>query len=316
MARAKPQSAAKQLFSILRHDHHSPNPAIWGVSKPSSAQGKLINKTAAAVLKSSYAQFLFLLSRAPNTTRLASGWRITDQNMCTGWDVEQISKRSSTRDAADIVHAAGVRRRAGRLIASTKNCGGRDSSGGVAIRRRRVVAQDSHRLGRLGHARDWRTADGLSRDGQVPPARSVVSTGFRPKGQGAGDSRAGPRRRGGNPLEHAIAYSEIRSPTLADARRGWSAHPSVVQSGTAALRTPGRPAGLGRCWSFSRPVSLAATASRAPSGCWRSPPPASGRHSAHWRGAPSPMLLRGDCRCKPAPAAKLSGSRSKHHFSF
>src|ERR1700743_1648315 len=54
-------------------------------SKPFFEQG-LINRR--AVLKSSYAQFLFLLSGADHDQM--DRMRIHLTNMCTGWDVEQI----------------------------------------------------------------------------------------------------------------------------------------------------------------------------------------------------------------------------------
>ncbi|BCI84914.1 hypothetical protein NIIDMKKI_01200 [Mycobacterium kansasii] len=54
-------------------------------SKPFFAQG-LLNRR--AVLKSSYAQFIFLLSGADHDQM--DRMRVHMTNMCTGWDVEQV----------------------------------------------------------------------------------------------------------------------------------------------------------------------------------------------------------------------------------
>jgi phosphoserine phosphatase len=85
-------------------------------SKPFFAQG-LINRR--AVLKSSYAQFLFLLSGADHDQM--DRMRIHLTNMCTGWDVEQI-KTIVNETLHDIVTPL-VFAEAADLIASHKLCG-------------------------------------------------------------------------------------------------------------------------------------------------------------------------------------------------
>src|ERR1700755_442884 len=85
-------------------------------SKPFFAQG-LINRR--AVLKSSYAQFIYLLSGADHDQM--DRMRTHLANMCTGWDVEQI-KSIVGETLHDIVTPL-VFAEAADLIASHKLCG-------------------------------------------------------------------------------------------------------------------------------------------------------------------------------------------------
>ena len=85
-------------------------------SKPFFAQG-LLNRR--AVLKSSYAQFIYLLSGADHDQMDRMREHMT--NMCTGWDVEQV-KSIVNETLHDIVTPL-VFAEAADLIAAHKLCG-------------------------------------------------------------------------------------------------------------------------------------------------------------------------------------------------
>ncbi|MFZ0226666.1 MAG: HAD-IB family hydrolase, partial [Mycobacterium sp.] len=202
-------------------------------SKPFFAQG-LINRR--AVLKSSYAQFLFLLSGADHDQM--DRMRIHLTNMCTGWDVEQI-KSIVNETLHDIVTPL-VFAEAADLIASHKLCG-RDVVV-VSASGEEVVAPIARALGAT-HAMATRMV--------VEEGKYTGEIGFYCYGEGKVQAIRELAAREGYLLEHCYAYSDSITdlPMLEVV-----GHPSVVNPDRALRREASA-----RGWqvlAFSRPVSL------------------------------------------------------------
>ncbi len=226
-------------------------------SKPFFAQG-LINRR--AVLKSSYAQFLFLLSGADHDQM--DRMRVHLTNMCTGWDVEQI-KSIVNETLHDIVTPL-VFAEAADLIASHKLCG-RDVVV-VSASGEELVAPIARALGAT-HAMATRMV--------VEDGKYTGEIGFYCYGEGKVQAIRELAAREGYPLEHCYAYSDsITDMPMLEV----VGHPERGQSRIAPCGAK-RPPATGRCW-HSPGRCRCATASRrrrAP----RSPrPPRSG--SARW----------------------------------
>ena len=189
-------------------------------SKPFFAQG-LINRR--AVLKSSYAQFLFLLSGADHDQM--DRMRIHLTNMCTGWDVEQI-KSIVNETLHDIVTPL-VFAEAADLIASHKLCG-RDVVV-VSASGEELVAPIARALGAT-HAMATRMV--------VEDGKYTGEIGFYCYGEGKVQAIRELAAREGYPLEHCYAYSDSITdlPMLEVV-----GHPSVVNPDRALRREAIRP---------------------------------------------------------------------------
>jgi HAD superfamily hydrolase (TIGR01490 family) len=202
-------------------------------SKPFFAQG-LINRR--AVLKSSYAQFLFLLSGADHDQM--DRMRIHLTNMCTGWDVEQV-KSIVNETLHDIVTPL-VFAEAADLIASHKLCG-RDVVV-VSASGEELVAPIARALGAT-HAMATRMV--------VEDGKYTGDIGFYCYGEGKVQAIRELAAREGYPLEHCYAYSDsITDMPMLEV----VGHPSVVNPDRALRREASA-----RNWpvlEFSRPVSL------------------------------------------------------------
>ena len=202
-------------------------------SKPFFAQG-LINRR--AVLKSSYAQFLFLLSGADHDQMDRMREHMT--NMCTGWDVEQV-KSIVNETLHDIVTPL-VFAEAADLIAAHKLCG-RDVVL-VSASGEEIVAPIARALGAT-HAMATRMV--------VEDGRYTGEIAFYCYGEGKVQAIRELASREGYPLDHCYAYSDSITdlPMLESV-----GHPSVVNPDRALRREA-----IEREWpvlSFSRPVSL------------------------------------------------------------
>lgn len=202
-------------------------------SKPFFAQG-LLNRR--AVLKSSYAQFIYLLSGADHDQMDRMRAHMT--NMCTGWDVEQV-KSIVNETLHDIVTPL-VFAEAADLIAAHKLCG-RDVVV-VSASGEEIVAPIARALGAT-HAMATRMV--------VEDGRYTGEIAFYCYGEGKVQAIRELAAREGYPLEHCYAYSDSITdlPMLESV-----GHPSVVNP-DRGLRTEA----LERGWpvmSFSRPVSL------------------------------------------------------------
>ena len=203
-------------------------------SKPFFAQG-LINRR--AVLKSSYAQFLFLISGADHDQM--DRMRIHLTNMCTGWDVEQI-KTIVNETLHDIVTPL-VFAEAADLIANHKLCG-RDVVV-VSASGEELVAPIARALGAT-HAMATRMV--------VEDGKYTGEVAFYCFGEGKVQAIRELAAREGYPLEHCYAYSDSITdlPMLEVV-----GHPSVVNPDRALRREAVGPR-LAGAWTFSRPVSL------------------------------------------------------------
>ena len=194
-------------------------------SKPFFAQG-LLNRR--AVLKSSYAQFIFLLSGADHDQMDRMRTHLT--NMCTGWDVEQV-KSIVNETLHDIVTPL-VFAEAADLIAGHKLCG-RDVVV-VSASGEEIVAPIARALGAT-HAMATRM---VVEDGKYTGEIGVLLLRRR---QGAGDPRVG-RARGLSAgtllrllrLDHRPADARGRRPS----KRGQPG-PRLAQGGDRAA--------VGRC---------------------------------------------------------------------
>jgi HAD superfamily hydrolase (TIGR01490 family) len=202
-------------------------------SKPFFAQG-LINRR--AVLKSSYAQFLYLLSGADHDQM--DRMRIHMTNMCGGWDVEQV-KSIVNETLHDIVTPL-VFAEAADLIASHKLCG-RDVVV-VSASGEELVAPIALALGAT-HAMATRMV--------VEDGRYTGEIAFYCYGEGKVQAIRELAAREGYPLEYCYAYSDsITDLPMLEA----VGHPSVVNPDRAL-----RKEAIARGWPvlvFSRPVSL------------------------------------------------------------
>lgn len=202
-------------------------------SKPFFDQG-LLNRR--AVLKSSYAQFLFLMPGADRDQidRLRS--HVTD--MCTGWDVEQIKTivKETLHDIVDPLIFA----EAAELIADHRLCG-RDVVV-VSASGEEIVAPIARALGAT-HAMATRMV--------VADGKYTGEIEFYCYGEGKAAAIRELAAIEGYPLEHCYAYSDSVTdlPMLEEV-----GHPCVVNPD----RTLRREAAA-RGWpmlSFSRPVPL------------------------------------------------------------
>ncbi|MDO3329615.1 HAD-IB family hydrolase, partial [Mycobacteroides abscessus] len=202
-------------------------------SKPFFDQG-LINRR--AVLKSSYAQFFFLLSGADHDQMDRMRTHIT--NMCTGWDVEQV-KAIVAETLHDIVDPL-VFAEAADLIADHKLCG-RDVVV-VSASGEEIVAPIARALGAT-HAMATRMV--------VEDGKYTGDVAFYCYGEGKVAAIQELAKREGYPLEHCYAYSDSITdlPMLESV-----GHPTAVNPDRAL-----RKESMARGWpvlTFSRPVSL------------------------------------------------------------
>src|ERR1700758_4266994 len=204
-------------------------------SKPFFDQG-LINRR--AVLKSSYAQFIYLLSGADHDQMDRIRAHMT--NMCTGWDAEQV-KSIVNETLHDIVTPL-VFAEAADLIAAHKLCG-RDVVV-VSASGEEIVAPIARALGATHAMATRMVVEGGKYTGEVA---------FYCYGEGKVQAIRELAARGRSPLEHCYAYSDSITdlPMLEVV-----GHPSVVNP-DRGLRKEANERG----WpvlSFSRPVSLRA----------------------------------------------------------
>ena len=207
-------------------------------SKPFFDQG-LINRR--AVLKSTYAQFLFLMSGADHDQMDRMRSYVT--NMCTGWDVEQV-KSIVGETLHDIVDPL-VFAEAADLIADHKICG-RDVVV-VSASGEEIVAPIARALGAT-HAMATRMV--------VEDGRYTGEIAFYCYGEGKVEAIRQLAAREGYALEHCYAYSDsITDLPMLEA----VGHPTVVNP-DRALRKEAVGTRTGRC-SPSRGRCRCATAS-------------------------------------------------------
>ncbi|MET0758095.1 MAG: HAD-IB family hydrolase [Mycobacterium sp.] len=202
-------------------------------SKPFFDQG-LINRR--AVLKSTYAQFFFLMSGADHDQM---DWmRSYVTNMCTGWDVEQV-KSIVGETLHDIVDPL-VFAEAANLIADHKLCG-RDVVI-VSASGEEIVAPIARAVGAT-HAMATRMV--------VEDGKYTGEVAFYCYGEGKAEAIRELAAREGYALEHCYAYSDsITDLPMLEA----VGHPAVVNP-DRALRKESAARGL-PVLTFSRPVSL------------------------------------------------------------
>ncbi|MBX7431232.1 HAD-IB family hydrolase [Mycobacterium sp. Y57] len=202
-------------------------------SKPFFSQG-LINRR--AVLKSSYAQFLFLMSGADHDQMDRMRSYIT--NMCAGWDVEQV-KSIVGETLHEIVNPL-VFAEAAELIADHKLCG-RDVVV-VSASGEEIVAPIARALGAT-HAMATRMV--------VENGKYTGDIAFYCYGEGKAEAIRALAAREGYALEHCYAYSD----SITDLPMLLSVgHPTVVNPDRALRKEAGA-----RGWpvrTFSKPVSL------------------------------------------------------------
>ncbi|OBG15740.1 inhibition of morphological differentiation protein [Mycolicibacterium celeriflavum] len=202
-------------------------------SKPFFEQG-LMNRR--AVLKSTYAQFLFLMSGADHDQMDRMRAYVT--NMCAGWDVEQV-KAIVGETLHDIVNPL-VFAEAAELIADHKLCG-RDVVM-VSASGEEIVAPIARALGAT-HAMATRMV--------VEDGKYTGEIAFYCYGEGKVAAIRELAAREGYALEHCYAYSDSTTdlPMLEVV-----GHPSVVNPDRAL-----RKEAAARGWpvlNFSNPVSL------------------------------------------------------------
>ena len=202
-------------------------------SKPFFDQG-LINRR--AVLKSTYAQFFFLMSGADHDQMDRMRSYIT--NMCAGWDVEQV-KSILDETLHDIVDPL-VFAEAADLIADHKLCG-RDVVV-VSASGEEIAAPIARALGAT-HAMATRMV--------VENGKYTGDIAFYCYGEGKAQAIRELAAREGYPLEHCYAYSDsITDLPMLEA----VGHPTVVNPDRAL-----RKESATRGWpvlTFSKPVSL------------------------------------------------------------
>lgn len=202
-------------------------------SKPFLDQGLINRRT---VLRSSYAQLLFLMSGADHeqTERMRS--YVT--SMCTGWDVAQV-KSIVGETLHDIVDPL-VFAEAAELIADHRLCG-RDIVI-VSASGEEVVAPIARALGAT-HAMATRMV--------VEDGRYTGEIAFYCYGEGKAQAVRELAAREGYALEHCFAYSDSTTDLPMLEAVG---HPAVVNPDRALRREAGA-----RNWpvlTFSRPVSI------------------------------------------------------------
>jgi HAD superfamily hydrolase (TIGR01490 family) len=202
-------------------------------SKPFFDQG-LINRR--AVLKSTYAQFLFLMSGADHDQMDRMRSYIT--NMCAGWDVEQV-KSIVAETLHDIVDPL-VFAEAAELIADHKLCG-RDVVV-VSASGEEIVAPIARALGAT-HAMATRMV--------VEDGRYTGEIAFYCYGEGKVEAIRQLAAREGYALEYCYAYSDsVTDLPMLEA----VGHPTVVNPDRTL-----RKEAAARGWpvlTFSKPVSL------------------------------------------------------------
>lgn len=202
-------------------------------SKPFFAQGLINRRT---VLKSTYAQFLFLMSGADHDQMDRMRSYIT--NMCAGWDVEQV-KSIVGETLHDIVNPL-VFAEAAELIADHRLCG-RDVVV-VSASGEEIVAPIARAVGAT-HAMATRMV--------VEDGRYTGEIAFYCYGEGKVAAIRELAAREGYALEHCYAYSDsITDLPMLEA----VGHPAVVNPDRAL-----RKEAAARDWpvlGFSRPVSL------------------------------------------------------------
>ncbi len=202
-------------------------------SKPFMDQGLINRRT---VLKSSYAQFLMLLSGADHDQMERMRTHLT--NMCTGWNVEQV-KAIVNETMHDIVSPL-VFAEAAELIADHKLCG-RDVVV-VSASGEEIVAPIARALGAT-HAMATRMV--------VADGKYTGEIAFYCYGEGKVQAIRELAAREGYPLEHCYAYSDsITDLPMLQA----VGHPSAVNPDRAL-----RKEAVANGWpvlTFSRPVSL------------------------------------------------------------
>jgi HAD superfamily hydrolase (TIGR01490 family) len=202
-------------------------------SKPFYDQG-LINRR--AVLKSAYAQFLFLMSGADHDQMDRMRNYLT--NMCAGWDVEQV-KSIVGETLHDIVNPL-VFAEAANLIADHKLCG-RDVVV-VSASGEEIVAPIAKALGAT-HAMATRMV--------VEDGKYTGEVAYYCFGEGKVEAIRELAAREGYALEHCYAYSDsITDLPMLQA----VGHPTVVNP-DRALRKEAAAQGWPAV-TFSRPVSL------------------------------------------------------------
>ncbi|AKS31029.1 HAD-IB family hydrolase [Mycolicibacterium goodii] len=202
-------------------------------SKPFFDQGLLNRRT---VLKSSYAQFLFLMSGADHDQMNRMRDYIT--NMCAGWDVEQV-KTIVGETLHEIVDPL-VFAEAAELIADHKLCG-RDVVV-VSASGEEIVAPIARALGAT-HAMATRMV--------VEDGRYTGEIAFYCYGEGKAQAIKALAAREGYALEHCYAYSDSVTdlPMLQTV-----GHPTAVNPDRAL-----RKEAVARGWpvlTFNKPVSL------------------------------------------------------------
>lgn len=202
-------------------------------SKPFFDQG-LLNRR--AVLKSSYAQFIFLLSGADHDQMDRMRSHMT--NMCTGWDAAQV--RSIVNETLHEIVTPLIFAEAADLIAAHKLCG-RDVVV-VSASGEEIVAPIARALGAT-HAMATRMV--------VEDGKYTGEVAFYCYGDGKVQAIRELAAREGYPLEHCYAYSDSITdlPMLESI-----GHPSVVNPDRSLRREAAE-----RGWPvlmFSRPVSL------------------------------------------------------------
>ncbi|MEB3034829.1 HAD-IB family hydrolase [Mycolicibacter sp. MYC340] len=202
-------------------------------SKPFMDQGLINRRT---VLKSSYAQFLMLLSGADHDQMERMRTHLT--NMCTGWNVEQV-KAIVNETMHDIVTPL-VFAEAAQLIADHKLCG-RDVVV-VSASGEEIVAPIARALGAT-HAMATRMV--------VADGKYTGEIAFYCYGEGKVQAIRELAAREGYPLEHCYAYSD----SITDLPMLQSVgHPSAVNPDRGL-----RKEAIANGWpvlTFSRPVSL------------------------------------------------------------
>ena len=202
-------------------------------SKPFFNQG-LLNRQ--AVLKSTYAQFLFLMSGADHDQMDRMRSYLT--NMCTGWDVEQV-KSIVAETLHDIVDPL-VFAEAANLIADHKLCG-RDVVV-VSASGEEIVSPIARELG-ADHSMATRMV--------VEDGKFTGDVDFYCFAEGKVQAIEDLAAREGYALEHCYAYSDSITDLPMLSAVG---HPAVVNPDRAL-----RKEAVARGWpvlTFTRPVSL------------------------------------------------------------
>ena len=212
-------------------------------SRPFFDQG-LINRQ--TVLKSAYAQFLFLMSGADHEQMDRMRSYIT--NMCTGWNVEQV--KSIVGETLHEIVDPMVFAEAANLIADHKLCG--HDVVVVSASGEEIVAPIARALGAT-HAMATRM---VTEDGKY-----TGEVAFYCYGEGKVEAIKELAAREGYALEHCYAYSDsITDLPMLEA----VGHPTAVNPDRAL-----RKEAAARGWptqTFSRPVSLRDRLPAAPSG--------------------------------------------------